>query len=100
MQGGSFALLSGKAASTWSPQKLPPKSITSFCICFHQFMGKISLEGIGGEFALMLLTSTCCNMNRAIIAHPGAMRAIEYLILVVTGLLKGKAEFSAKTLTF
>lgn len=42
----------------------------------------------------------CCNIDRAIIAHPRVMRATGYLSLIVTALLKGKAAFSTKTLTF
>lgn len=58
--------------STWSPQKLTPKSNTSFCIYFHRLMNKVSLGVERREYALMLLTSMCCNMERAIIAHPRA----------------------------
>lgn len=99
MEGGSFASLSGKAAGTRSPKKLTPKSNTSLCISFHRLMSKISPGVKGREYALML-TLMCCNVYRAIIAHPGAIRAKEYLILILTALLKGKAEPLTKTLTF
>lgn len=90
----SLALLSGKASGTQSPKKLTPKSNTSFCISLHQLMGNRSLRVKGKKIALMLLRLMCCNMGRAMVAQPRAMRATEHLILIVTALLKGKAEFS------
>lgn len=61
-------------------------------------MSKISLGVKWREYALVLLSLMRSNMDRAIIVHPRAMRATEYLILIVAALLKGKAEFSTKML--